>query len=375
MPGIILNVYMANYDFAPKDFLIPKTPRAQVTRWLPYLLLFVFIPLSIWLSRINFNPIVVAAVTILAILPVTRLMAKSTEELSLRTSPIVGSLLNATFGNAVEFMIAVFAIKAGLVEMVKASLAGSIVLNVLSLIGLSMIFGGIRYREQTFNRDAAGVASTMLLVAVAGLSLPTIYSVITGKATVVMSYAVSVTLGVTYLLSMVFVLITHRHLFEARRDVADEPTWGVTRALSVLVLTTAVAALESEVLVDGLRGIIQTTNLHEVFIGMVLVAMITNIPEHMAAIRYGLKDNITLSLEIGMNSATQIALFVAPILVLVSPLLGTQLSLSFAPFQMVAMILAVMIINYIGSDGVCNWLEGVQLVAVYIIIGIAIYFI
>ena len=366
---------MVGYDFAPKDYLIPKTPRALVKKWLFSYLLFIFIPLSIWLNRINFNPIVVAIVAILAIVPVTRLMAKSTEELSMRTSPIVGSLLNATFGNAIEFMIAIFAIKAGLVEMVKASLAGSIVLNILSLIGLSMIFGGIKYREQTFNRDAAGVASTMLLVAVAGLSLPTIYSVITGKSTVVMSYAVSITLGITYLLSVVFVLITHRHLFEARRDVTEEPTWGIPRAVSVLILTAVLAAVESEVLVNGLHMIIKTTNLREVFVGMVLIAMITNIPEHLAAIRYGLKDNITLSLEIGMNSAIQIALFVAPILVLVSPLLGTQLSLSFAPFQMVAMILTVMIINYIGSDGICNWLEGVQLLAVYIIIGIAIYFI
>jgi len=361
-------------DYASKDYLLRKTPRALVKRWLfPYSGL-IFIPISIWLDVIDFNPILVAIVTILAILPVTRLMARATWDLSMRTNPTIGSLLNATFGNAIEFMIAAFAIKAGLVAMVKASLAGSIILSVLSIVGLSMIFGGIKYREQRFNRDAAGVASTMLLVAVAGLSLPTIYTVITGRPGIIMSHAVAITLGTTYLLSLVFVLFTHRHLFEARHDVSERPTWGWGQAALVLLLTTVAAAVESEILVSVLRPIVETTRLHEVFIGVVVIGIITNIPEHLAAIRFGLRDNITLSLEIGMNSAIQIALFVAPILVLVSPLLGTRLSLSFAPFQMVAMILAVMIINYIGSDGICNWLEGVQLVAVYIIIAIAIYF-
>lgn len=362
-------------DYAPKEHLLSKTPRARVKRWLLPYSLFVFVPVSIWLNAVDFNPIVVALVTIMAILPVSRFMARATEDLSMRTTPIAASLLNATFGNAIEFMIAIFAIKAGLVQMVMASLAGSIVLSILSIVGLSMIFGGIRYREQTFNREAAGVASTMLLVAVAGLSLPTIYSAITGRAAVVMSYAVAITLGVTYLLSLIFVLITHRHMFEARRDVFERPHWGWGWALLVLLIATGLAAVECEILVGVLWPIVETTKLHEVFVGMVVIAIITNIPEHLAAIRFGLQNNITLSLQIGMNSAIQIALFVAPILVLVSPLLGRPLTLSFAPFSMVAMILAVMIINHIGTDGICNWLEGVQLVAVYIIIAIAIYFI
>jgi Ca2+:H+ antiporter len=272
-------------------------------------------------------------------------------------------------------MIAIFAIRAGLVEMVKASMIGSIILNILLLIGLSMLFGGFRYHKQTFNRDSAGVASTMLLIAIAGLSLPTIYSVLTSKPVIIMSRAVSITLGITYLLSLVFVLFTHRHLFLAKRDTTEQLIWGIRKSVSVLILSVGIAAFESHILVDALRPIIETTQLSETFIGLVIIAIITNIPEHLSAIRYAWQDNIDLSLEIGMNSAIQIALFVTPALVFISPLLAVEMSLAFAPFQIVAMILAVMIINYIGADGICNWLEGIQLVAVYVIIAIAFYFI
>lgn len=338
-------------------------------------LLLVFIPLPIWLDIIHFNPIVIFVFAILAILPLAGLIAKSTEQLSMRTSTIVGSLMNATFGNATEFMIAVFALKAGLVELVQASITGSIILNILLLIGLSMLFGGFKYREQIFNRDSAGVASTMLLIAIAGLALPTIYSLITGKAAMVMSYAVSITLAVTYLLSLVFVLFTHRHLFTARLDYAEEPTWGVKLSVLVLMGAIALAAVEAQIFINTLEPILETTQLHQSFIGLVIIAIITNVPEHITAVGYAIRDNITLSLEIGMNSAIQIALFVAPLLVFISPLLGGGMSLAFNPFQMVALILTVIIINYIGSDGICNWMEGVQLVAVYIIIAIAFYFI
>jgi len=346
-----------------------------VKRWLFKYSFYIFIPISIWLYLAHFFPIAVFIVAILAIIPLTSLIAKSTQQLSMRTTTIVGSLLNATFGNAIEFMIAIFAIQAGLIEMVRASIIGSIILNVLLLIGFSMLFGGFKYREQTFNKDSAGLASTMLLIAVAGLSLPTIYAVITDKSAVIMSQAVSVTLGITYLLSLVFVLFTHRHLFVAKRDATEQVIWGPRKSILVLLLSIGLAALESHILVDALQPLIDAAHLHETFVGLVIIAIITNVPEHLAAIGYGRRNNITLSLEIGMNSAIQIALFVAPVLVFISPLLAAEMSLAFAPFQMVAMILAVMIINYIGADGICNWLEGVQLIAVYIIIAIAFYFI
>ncbi len=344
-------------------------------KWFLNYLLYLFIPISLWLYLAHFNPIAIFVTAVLALIPLTNHIAKSTQQLSLRTSTIAGSLLNATFGNTSEFMIAIFAIQAGLVEMVKASMIGSIILNILLLIGLSMLFGGFKYREQKFNRDSAGVASTMLLIAVAGLSLPTIYSVLTGKSAIIMSRAVSVTLGITYLLSLVFVLFTHRHLFLAKRDATEQLIWGLRKSVLVLLFSVGLAALESHILVNALQPLIDADQLSETFVGLVIIAIITNIPEHLAAIWYARRDNITMSLEIGMNSAIQIALFVTPVLVLISPLLAVEMSLAFAPFQMVAMILTVMIINYIGADGICNWLEGIQLVAVYIIIAIAFYFI
>jgi Ca2+:H+ antiporter len=346
-----------------------------MSKWAYSNFLYIFIPVSICLYLFHFSPVVIFITAVLTLVPLTSNIAKSTQQLSLRTSTIAGSLMNATFGNAIEFMIAVFAIRAGFVEMVKASMIGSIIINILLLIGLSMLFGGFKYRDQTFNKDSAGVGSTMLLIAVAGLSLPTIYAVFTHNPVIIMSRAVSITLGITYLLSLAFVLFTHRHLFVARRDVEEKLTWSMRKSVVVLLISTGLAALVSNILVETLHPLIETVQLSETFVGLVIIAIITNIPEHIAAIRYARQDNITLSLEIGMNSAIQIALFVTPILVFISPLLGADMSLAFNPFQMVAMILTVMIINYIGADGICNWLEGVQLVAVYIIIAIAFFFI
>jgi Ca2+:H+ antiporter len=338
-------------------------------------LIYIFIPVSVWLHLIHVNPVVVFISAIFAIAPLTSLMAKSTHQISMRTATVVASLINATFGNAIEFLIAIFALQAGLIEMVKASITGSIILNILSLIGLSILFGGLKFREQKFNKDSAGVASTMLLIAVAGLAMPTIYSVFTGKQPQIMSLAVSLILGITYVLSLVFVLFTHRHLFVAERTTTEHLEWSLMRSVLALLVSLGLGALESNILVDSLHPLIAASHLKETFVGLVIIAIITNIPEHLVAIAYGRRDNITLSLEIGMNSAIQIALFVVPVLVFISPLLGIEMNLVFSPFEMAAMILTVMIINYIGSDGVCNWLEGVQLVAVYIIIAIAFYFI
>ena len=349
--------------------------RVPLRKWaFPYSLL-IFVPISIGLSLIRFNPIVVSIATILAIIPVTSLIAKSTRDLSMRSGTIVGSLLNVTFGNAFELIIGILAIRAGLVEMVKASLIGSIVQNVLLVVGLSMVFGGLKYHEQTFNRQSASVASTMLLIAVAGLSLPTIYAGLTGESPPAMNEAVAIVLGFTYVLSLVFALFTHRHIFKTELGVTDQAGWGTKKALLVLLLSVGLATAESNILVNSVQPVIEATGLSQVFIGLVVIALIGNIPELMTAIIFGMRNNITQSLEIGMNSAIQIALFAVPVLVFVSPLVGGELSLAFAPFQMAAMILAVMIINYIGSDGICNWLEGAQLVTVYALIGIAFYFI
>ncbi|HSW58394.1 MAG TPA: calcium/proton exchanger [Dehalococcoidales bacterium] len=338
--------------------------------------LLVFIPITVWFDLIGFNPVAITVASILGILPLISFIAKATEELTSRTSTIVGSLLNVTFGNAFEIIIGILAIKAGLIGMIKAALAGSIILNILLVIGASMLLSGFKYKEQTFNRESAGIGSTMLLLAVAGLLLPSLYSVIAGEPVVIMSRVVAITLAMTYVLALVFMLGTHRHLFKTKLDVEDHKThWGIKKSSLVLIVCVGLAILQSEILVSNITPVIEATALTEEFVGMVIIAVIGNIPELLTAITLGIRNNITQSIEIGLNSSMQIALFAAPLLVLLSPLLGSELTLAFSPFQMVGMILAVVIINYLSSDGVCNWLEGLQLTAMYILIAVVFFFI
>lgn len=346
----------------------------------PYGLL-IFIPASILLYYLKLNPVVIAVITLLSIIPLAGLIAKSTENLSSKSGTIVGSLLNVTLSNIFEIIIGVLAIRAGLIELVKASLIGSIIFNLLFVTGISMLAGGIKYHEQTFNRSSAGVASTMLIIAMAGLAMPTVYSALIkdNESVIIMSKAVAIALGVTYILSLVFVLFTHRHLFQIKLVANDQVGWNAKRSLVVLIPCLLLAIFESNILVNTVQPFIDKTGLSQMFIGLVIIGIIGNIPELLTAITFGIRNNITQSLEIGMNSAIQIALFAVPLLVFVGPLVGSAtglaFDLAFAPFEMVAVILAVIITNYLSSDGKCNWLEGVQLITVYVIIAAAMYFI
>ena len=335
------------------------------------------IPVSLTLYYLKIDSTFTFIATAGAIAGITHLMAESTSIIAGRVSTTISALVNATFGNAVEFLIAIFALQNGLVEMVKASITGSIIINVLLLIGLSMLAGGLKYKEQKFNKDSAGLSSTMLIIAVFGLAMPSLFSMIVGKPEKEMSFAVSIILGVIYLLSLVYTFGTHRHLFTVERQAPDEKTgrWSLRTAVIILLLSTAAAGLESNALVESIKPIVSKTGLTETFIGLVFVAMLTNIPEHVSAMTFARRNNMTLSLEIGMSSALQIALFVVPILVLVSStMVGGTLDLVFSPFELAAVLITAMIANYIGSDGVCHWVEGAQLIAVYMLIAVAFYF-
>jgi Ca2+:H+ antiporter len=336
-----------------------------------------FVPLSIALFYLKVNSTVTFFSAALSIIGITHLIAESTSIIAMRVSTAVSALINATFGNVVEFLIAIFALQNGLVQMVRASIVGSIIINVLLLIGLSMLAGGLKYKEQKFNKDSAGLSSTMLIVAVVGLAMPTLYDLLIGKPEKSMSFAVSIILGIIYLLSLVYTFGTHRHLFTVERNVPDEKTgrWTIHTAVAVLILATVMAGLESNVLVESISPLMGKIGLTETFIGLVLVALLTNIPEHISAMTFARRNNMTLSLEIGMSSALQIALFVVPILVLVSSTIaGVTLDLVFSPFEIAAVLITAMIANYIGSDGICHWVEGAQLIAVYMLIAVAFYF-
>jgi Ca2+:H+ antiporter len=235
----------------------------------------------------------------------------------------------------------------------------------------------LKYKEQKFNKDSAGLSSTMLIIAVVGLAVPSLYSMVVTHPARSMSVAVSIILGITYLLSLLYMLGTHRHLFVVERQAPDEKVgrWSTRTAVIVLVIATLVVGLESEFLVKTIEPVVNQTGLTEIFIGLVFISLLTNIPEIVTAMSFARRNNMTLSLEIGMSSALQIALFVVPILVLISvTIVGGNLDLVFTPFEMAAVLITAMIANYVGSDGICHWVEGAQLISVYLLIAIAFYF-
>jgi len=336
-----------------------------------------FIPVSVVLFYLKITSSITFITAALSIIGITHLIAESTGIIALRVSNAISALINATFGNVVEFLIAIFALQNGLVQMVRASIVGSIIINVLLLIGLSMVAGGLKYKEQKFNKDSAGLSSTMLIIAVVGLAMPTLYNMVVGVPEKSMSFTVSIILGIIYLLSLVYTFGTHRHLFTVERNIPDEKIGRLTThaAVTVLILATIAAGVESNVLVESITPLIGKIGMTETFIGLVFVALLTNIPEHVSAMTFARRNNMTLSLEIGMSSALQIALFVVPILVLVSSTMaGGTLDLVFGPFEITAVLITAMIANYIGSDGICHWVEGAQLIAVYMLIAAAFYF-
>jgi len=335
------------------------------------------VPVSLALQFLHTNPLLIFLVTAVAVGGIAHLMAESTAIIAGRVSTAVSALLNATFGNAIEFLIAFFALREGLVQLVKASITGSIVINVLLLVGVSMLAGGLKYKEQRFNKDAAGLSSTMLIIAVVGLAMPSLYNMVVGAPEPSMSFAVSIILGVIYLLSLLYSFGTHRHLFVVERQPPDEVhgRWSLETAGIVLLGATVLASFEADILVTGIRPLVMETGITETFMGLVFVALLTNIPEHVSAMTFARRNNMTLSLEIGMSSALQIALFVVPVLVLVSSAIpGGALDLVFGPFELTAVLITAMLANYIGSDGVCHWVEGVQLIAVYLLIAVAFFF-
>ncbi len=339
--------------------------------------LLVFIPVSIALDLLRADPILIFASAALAIMPLAGFMGKATEELSKQVGAGVGGLLNATFGNATELIIAFFAIQAGLFEVVKASITGAIIGNVLLVMGCSLFFGGLRREKQTFNRTAQGVASTMLMLAAIGLVLPALAShVLKFEDVESLSLGISAVLMVTYIGSLLFSLRTHKHLFDCADDPEEcKPRWSIKYAALVLTLATLAVGVESEILVGAIEHVSQSLGLTELFIGVIVVAIIGNAAEHSTAILMALKDKVDLSMNIAMGSSTQIAMLIAPVLVFASWLMGTPMSLVFNEFEVVAVIAAVVIANMISADGESNWLEGAQLIALYAMMAVVFFFI
>jgi Ca2+:H+ antiporter len=350
--------------------------------------LLVFFPIAVWLEATHepghggTTPIFVCSC--LAIIPLAGWMGKATEHLASRTGPGIGGLLNATFGNLAELIIALIALRKGETEVVKASITGSIVGNLLLVLGASVLAGGLRFRSQKFNVTAAGTGSTLLAISAVALVVPSIFHSLVGAEGVGvernLSFDISLVLLVVYALSLVFVLKTHSHLYCGAAEEHDAhghegPPWGVGRAVGVLVAATAGVGVMAEFLVGAVDGMAAQAGMNKVFIGVILVAVVGNAAEHSTAVLVAMKNKMDLALNIAVGSSIQVALFVAPVLVLASHVMGpSPMDLHFSPMEVVAVAVSVGIAALIAQDGESNWLEGVMLLAVYAILAMAFWF-
>jgi Ca2+:H+ antiporter len=354
----------------------------------PYLLV-PFIPVAIVLDFANANDVAIFAAAALGIVPTAALMSRATEELAARSGPGIGSLLNVTFGNAPELIIALFALGAGLHEVVKATLVGSVMGNVLLVMGASMFFGGLRHSKQEFDRTVANVQTTMLLLAAAAVVMPAIFQLVQGGglpspdaervsfgSTIEhLSIAIAIVMIVTYVLGLWFSLKTHRSLFNP--DYEDDATlgWSVRTSVGMLALAGVAVAGMSEVLVHSISAASHSIGLSEFFIGAIVVAIVGNAAEHWVAVVVARKNKMDLSINIAIGSSAQIGLFVAPLLVLASFLIGPgPMPFVFNGLEVGAMVFAALIANYVAGEGESTWFEGVQLLAIYVLLALVFGF-
>ncbi|HVN91413.1 MAG TPA: calcium/proton exchanger [Candidatus Binataceae bacterium] len=341
------------------------------------ILLLIFTPIAGAGALLGFSPTALFFLSALAIIPLAKFIGDATEELAARTGPALGGLLNATFGNATELLIGVFAIRAGLIEVVKASLTGSIVGNLLLVLGTAMFAGGTRHKTQTFNRVAAHANASTLLLAIIALVIPAILyqtaPAMHAETTIEeLSLAVSALMILIYVAGLWFALRTHSHFYAADTD-KNPPKWSLAKSVTVLLIATGAVAAMSEILVRSIEPVAVGFGWTQLFIGVVVVAVVGNAAEHTSAIVMAIKNQMDLSLQISIGSATQIAIFVAPVLVLVSAGFATPMSLVFNTFEIVAIILSVLIVNQVVGDGESNWFEGLQLLVAYAIIATAFF--
>jgi Ca2+:H+ antiporter len=342
-----------------------------------FLGLLAFVPITVIAHYAHISPLIVFFLAALAIVPLARYIGEATEELSVYTGPALGGFLNATFGNATEFLIGVFAIKAGLVEVVKASITGSIIGNLLLVLGMAMFFGGIKHKKQEFNKTAALASSSTLLLAAAALIIPAIFTITApsiGNAIIdELSIFVAIFMIIVYFANLFFMLYTHKHLYAA--EVGEiEAKWNKMKSIMILAVATIAVAWMSEILVGAIEPIVASFGWTELFIGVIFVAIIGNVAEHTSAIIMARRNRMDLTLQISIGSGTQIAMFVAPCLVLISLFFTKHMSLVFNSFELICIVLAVMIANLVVEDGESNWLEGLQLMMAYAIMAVAFFF-
>jgi Ca2+:H+ antiporter len=358
----------------------------------PVYYLGIFIPAAIVLELTHQDPVVIFGAAALGVIPCAAVMGEATEAIAARTGPGIGGLLNVTFGNAPELIIAFFALKEGLQEVVKASIVGSIIGNILLVMGAAMVVGGLPRDKQTFSRTAANAQSAMLMLALAALIFPAIFQLIHGGGLPgvgeervdfgsdleTLSLCVAIVLLISYVLGLIFSLKTHRAVFnpyDAAAEEEDVHHWPVRRAAIYLALSAVAVGVMSEILVGSISEASDDIGLSEFFVGVFVVAIVGNAAEHWVAVLVAAKDKMDLAVNIAIGSSAQIALFVAPVLVLLSFVIGPNpMALVFNGYEIGALLFAVLIANLVTQEGESNWFEGVQLLALYAVLGLVFYF-
>ena len=341
--------------------------------------LLLLIPLAIVAEVLHFSPITVFLLSAAAIIPLAKYIGDATEDLAVRTNPAIGGLLNATFGNATELIVSIFALQAGLVEVAKASIAGAIIGNLLLVLGTAMFLGGRKRERQQFNAIAAKTACSMLVLATTALVIPAIFLITAGDKHAndvgTLSVLVSLLMIAAYIANLFFTLHTHKHLYknEEEDERAIAPKWSVSKAVTILFIATVFVAVLSEILVCVVRPVVAQFGWTELFIGVIVVAIVGNVAEHLSAITAALKSKMDLSIAIAIGSATQVVMFVAPVLVLVSYMFAQPMNLVFNTFELVAIVFSVFVTNAVVEDGESTWFEGFQLVIAYIIMAVAFF--
>jgi Ca2+:H+ antiporter len=353
----------------------------------------IFIPVAVAVELAHANPVIVFGAAALGVIPCAAVMGEATEAIAARTGPGIGGLLNVTFGNAPELIIAFFALIEGLQEVVKASIVGSIIGNILLVMGAAMVVGGLPRDKQTFSATAANAQSAMLMLALAALIFPAIFQLIHGGSLPgvgeervdfgsdleKLSFGVAIVLLVSYAAGLLFSLKTHRAVFNPysadEEDEEEQHHWPVRRAAMYLALSAVAVGLMSEILVGSISEASEDIGLSEFFVGVFIVAIVGNAAEHWVAVLVAAKDKMDLAVNIAIGSSAQIALFVAPILVLMSFVFGPDpMALVFNGYELGALLFAVLIANLVTQEGESNWFEGVQLLALYAVLGLVFYF-
>jgi Ca2+:H+ antiporter len=343
------------------------------------LMTFIGVPVSVIGTMMHWSSIILFILYCLTIVALSSFMGRATESLAIVAGPRIGGLLNATFGNAVELIISIFSLKAGLVGVVLASLTGSVLGNLLLVAGLSFFIGGLKFKRQEFNvYDARHNSGLLMFAVMIAFVIPEVFSInMDDTSTLTLSIGTSVILILLYLAALFFKLVTHRGVYQsaAPKEVHEEevPEWGKGKAITVLLIATLAVAYISEHLVHTFEYVGDTFGWSELFIGVIIVAIVGNAAEHASAVLMAYKNKMDVAVEIAIGSTLQVAMFVLPVLVLVSLLFETSMPLIFSWQELIAMVSSVLLMVVISNDGESNWFEGLTLLAAYVIMGIGFF--